>query len=404
MSTVSQGPLIDKIQLTSVSDLITFTNKSILEYSAKTLVQVSEEVYKYTDGGQPADFDGWKVVNDNIRSGYDNEKRVVIYQNGDDYIIGFKGTDSFEDWLQDFSILPVPFTPTDDQGRIPGSYQTHKGFNELYTDNRKGDAIAQQLIQFIRNTTINKLYLTGHSLGGALAKLCLYDLMCSLKDHEMPELIGLTFAEPCISYKEDLAKYFEKLYQNLTGAGKKINYARMVIQHDLVPILLLPIGYHHGGETITISEGGPLEHSIAYHKLSVQHYFDRREAPFTVRKDGEDVYLEGGMLCANKKNIVDLISEVNNLTDVFPGITNINLQFKPGVIYGYDVVITGKSPYSLDEKILLTFYFEDGNKDKKRVYQGNQRTMSYNAEKPNIVKVKYEKIRTWKEEQGEVES
>lgn len=83
-------------------------------------------------------------------------------------IFAFTGTFLLSQWVADATYGQVP--PTALHGYVPGVL-AHRGFYSIYL------SIRDQLLQFYRvaSSTLEELYITGHSLGGALSTLCAFD-------------------------------------------------------------------------------------------------------------------------------------------------------------------------------------------------------------------------------------
>ena len=345
----------------------TFTNTAILKPASELLVKVAQAVYSLPE--KPASVDSWIPLEgfDNIIDGT-KESRAAIFaasDNSREYIIAFKGSESFKSWIADFSITPVAFTPHDDQHRTEGTADVHEGFNEVYDKKISTKSMADVLFQFIKTTAIDKLYITGHSLGGAVAKLFLYDLMKSLNSDAFLDIICVTFAAPKIGI-ENTKQDFESLYDILVGQGKQINYINMVIIHDIVPDLP-PYPYVFSGEYLYIHSGNPIEHEIVYYIKWINTYFDLSESNFRVEKNHGIISLVEGKLAWTGKNIIDLVPGYTKLSDIFPRVDNINLICDPGKWYDYTVNLDGGS-YSHTKTSHLTFHYEDGSSQSKSIF------------------------------------
>ncbi|MHB0958299.1 MAG: lipase family protein [Pirellulaceae bacterium] len=132
-----------------------------------------------------------------------------VISGGDVTVVAFRGTDFAElsDWIANFRATDAD-TP---HGAI------HSGFNDAYASMKP--QIAQILAE--RNTT--HLWVTGHSLGGAIAVVCAYDFVKSGK-HKIDGI--MTFGQPRVA-REELAGYIDHI---LIG-----RFARFVNGDDLVP-------------------------------------------------------------------------------------------------------------------------------------------------------------------------
>ena len=136
--------------------------------------------------------------------------------------------------------LAVRDTPKEERGGMP---LVHRGFLDycqaaLFTDAAEGETAGERLAADLRAHPSEKLYLTGHSLGGAAAILAaarLSDLGVS-----PDQLIVTTFGAPAVGNED-----FVRTYQD------RFTLRRVVMRGDPVKDALpSPLGFHHFGERI----------------------------------------------------------------------------------------------------------------------------------------------------------
>jgi len=137
-------------------------------------------------------------------------------------VVAFRGTD-FNEW-SDWGVNKRITPEATDDGSI------HSGFSRAY------DGLSAQVSQLLAGRKIDHLWLTGHSLGGALATVCAYRLESS-GEHHIHGL--LTFGQPRIA-KIELARRLDVLLDD--------RYAWFVNGNDMVP--KTPRGYDPAGTMI----------------------------------------------------------------------------------------------------------------------------------------------------------
>ncbi len=149
-----------------------------------------------------------------------------------DILVAIRGTQTLMDWLSDFDLTLQLFN----------GVHVHQGFALLY--NQIKVSIDQLL-----GVAVIPTYVVGHSLGGALATLCAFDLA-----HQR-QVTLTTFASPRVG-----AVDFEVPFKQLIT-----NYSRIVNVGDLVPQIPPPPIYAHVGEEVTVQGGFDfLDWSVAH--------------------------------------------------------------------------------------------------------------------------------------------
>lgn len=159
-------------------------------------------------------------------------------------ILAIRGTKTTTEWLADIDAVPVPWITYPTAGLV------HMGFQLVY------EHICKSIHQLLGNYTAQaqEIWITGHSLGAALAILAAYDVAKAFPAAKVPELY--TFAGPRTG-DPTFAGNFNRLIPQC---------ARIVNFMDVVPQVPLPPLYEHvGAETLVYGGFNPLDISYAHH-------------------------------------------------------------------------------------------------------------------------------------------
>jgi hypothetical protein len=160
--------------------------------------------------------------------------QAVIAQTDDAVIVTFRGTQQIEDFLTDALIVPT----------VPEGI--HSGFHDWALVGLPG------VLSAIQDAGDKKVWLTGHSLGGALAQVTAYYMAAArLIDEQAPEAQGIvTFGSPRVFTALSPAGI---LYGETYGESRS---QRWVDQFDPVPHLVPSPLYLHLSEWTLISVDG----------------------------------------------------------------------------------------------------------------------------------------------------
>ena len=195
------------------------------------------------------------------------DTQAAVLSNSKVTIVVFRGSETITDWINDFTFQLQA---------APGSWgrgvRVHKGFaNALHT-------VYLQIKQAVANSN-KPVYVTGHSLGGALATLCAYRLQKVDGIH----VSGVyTFGAPRVGNSEFKEEYNKILLEETF---------RWVNKYDTTPqvpnygpgVVALPTTYYHVGQLNYIPPYGvvmmnandfePSQSSGGDH--SMDHYFNK---------------------------------------------------------------------------------------------------------------------------------
>jgi triacylglycerol lipase len=157
-------------------------------------------------------------------------------------IVSFRGTETPQDWLQDFDALAFPFPDVANSGLV------HQGFDAVYR------TIRESVIAGVNAVRPNaaSLWVTGHSLGGAVAVLAAFDLAKNTVAPLVPQIYS--FAGPRVGddvFKKNFDQTIPLCY-------------RVWNRWDIVPQLPAPPQYIHVGQGIEVDGGFTLDLAKAH--------------------------------------------------------------------------------------------------------------------------------------------
>lgn len=165
-------------------------------------------------------------------SGQDTEGFLAEFD--DVAVLAFRGTQQPRDWIANLDLWPQRFAPLD--GRV------HGGFAKAW------DHVAAVVMPALERLDGKRLWITGHSLGGAVA------LLAAATHHD--KTVGLvTFGQP---------RMLKRKANEKANAIFNTRYTRLVHGNDIVP--KVPPNFGHTGQLShfdtfgdQINSGGSLE-------------------------------------------------------------------------------------------------------------------------------------------------
>ena len=222
-----------------------------LQYARNTTLPIANAIYSRFQG-KPGDVPGIthladitaeRTELDSIAAGEDAETRKLLYQVfGDNNLFGgleredatgtgfvvFRGTQTIADWAENASFLVSQFK------EVAGAPAVHLGFHRVYQLVRK--SLTSQLASLNFAVGLNRVVVTGHSLGGAVASLCALDLA---SHGVLPNVECCTFASPRAFFLS--SRSFD------TAVPRSLRVANPLDIVTEVPPIVLGYVHVHGG-------------------------------------------------------------------------------------------------------------------------------------------------------------
>ena len=175
------------------------------------------------------------------------DTQALVSEEFGQIVVAFRGSSSTRDWLTNAQFTLEDLIYTRHQAAQPCLASVHKGFLRAF------DSVVVELLHDVRNRLTRlpgaRIYVTGHSLGGALATLCALDF----HRLNLPVERVVTFGCPRVGNK-----HFARLYNAALGE-KTFN---LVNEGDPVPLVpTLALGYRDCGQEIFLRRNGAVEYN-----------------------------------------------------------------------------------------------------------------------------------------------
>ena len=215
---------------------------------------------------------GWNFSLVNLKNSRANVKAGIyenIFQNRKTKILVIAGTEDIKDVEVDFRLGKVPLHEGTDENIF-----VHCGFRD-YTDSALNSGLKDFLLDDLKNNPDEILYITGHSLGGAVALMTAIRLCDAGAD--MNKIIVITFGAPALGNRE-LADAYEN----------KIDLTRIELSGDVIKKSLQSLGYVHFGNSVRYQpekSSTQSAHSMAvYLDTAIRNYYDNGGGNFPANK------------------------------------------------------------------------------------------------------------------------
>ena len=199
---------------------------------------------------------GWQIETLSQKTNRADAKAYLVSK-GDVKILTIAGTESLRDVEVDFRFGRVHLhddTTLDAYDKkTADKFFVHRGFRD-YADVVLSNGLAERLKNSLDKNPNSTLYLTGHSLGGAVAIVAGIRLIDSGVDSSRLKVI--TFGSPAVG-SHKLAKNYED----------KLDLTRVVMRGDVMKKTLRVLGYVQFGETVEYRQHVSDDHTP--HKMAV---------------------------------------------------------------------------------------------------------------------------------------
>ncbi|KAL3506294.1 hypothetical protein ACH5RR_031676 [Cinchona calisaya] len=184
-------------------------------------------------------------------------------------VVAFRGTEQarWKDLRTDLMLVPAGLNPERIGGDFKQEVQVHSGFLSAY------DSVRTRIIRLVKQVVGYNdddpqplfkwhVYVTGHSLGGALATLLALELSSSqLAKHGSISVTMYNFGSPRVGNKK-----FAEVY------NKKVKDSWRVVNHrDIIPTVPRLMGYCHVAQPVYLA-AGDLENALENMSLMADGY------------------------------------------------------------------------------------------------------------------------------------
>ena len=178
------------------------------------------------------------ILDKQFCTGSDEVPIAFIATSGENIFLVFRGTATIEEWIKDAEFFKEPYTFVENAGN------TEEGFTKIYSTIH--NSIVDNINELSNSGSFTTLFVTGHSLGAALAILSVPEV---IKNTSFTQPIMYNFAGPRVGDST-----FKNLYDSLIDTSW-----RVVNTNDLVPHLPPEfLNYIHVNTEMPITFGQPI--------------------------------------------------------------------------------------------------------------------------------------------------
>uniref|UniRef100_A0A7S0ZI62 Fungal lipase-type domain-containing protein n=1 Tax=Timspurckia oligopyrenoides TaxID=708627 RepID=A0A7S0ZI62_9RHOD len=172
---------------------------------------------------------------------YDSSGFVGIHHTGKYIVAAFRGTVSLKNWISNVKTVTMEARKAGGvYAQLPSDVKVHLGFWQTFAS--IGTEMVQEVLRLHNENPGYLVYVTGHSLGGAMATHCALYLALSGVSSNL--LRVYTFGQPRVGTDAFRREFNARINQ----------FYRIVNNHDIVPHLpSMATGFRHVGEEMWFS-------------------------------------------------------------------------------------------------------------------------------------------------------
>lgn len=247
------NPILQEISYTTVVDLLRMT---LLVYNYDKdikLINADDTVEAFVDGlKNKGEFEQLhlnetrkKVLEDiayNVPSGKlvkfiqdettDVQVGITICESKRRVCVVFRGSESKSDWYYDLLIM---------KHKLTDKIGVHTGFYKQLTESNVYEQIVSEIKNLLDKHPDFAIYITGHSLGGALSTLCGYMLSTEIENH----INVVSFASPRVG---------NSAWKQAFNSKTNLTHFRVTNNRDIVTAFPIYRYYHVGHNIRLLSE------------------------------------------------------------------------------------------------------------------------------------------------------
>jgi len=171
---------------------------------------------------------------------------AFVATSGSNIYVVFRGTKTVDEWISDADFPLVSYTY---------GGKTEEGFTDIYNTLAVTSAVASAA----ESGNYNNVYITGHSLGAALAVLAVPDI---IENTDFKNPVMYNFAGPRVGDAD-----FKSLYE-----GYEIDSRRIYNTNDIVPTLPpTEFSYVHVDTGYPVTFGAPITGPTDFRQIAINH-------------------------------------------------------------------------------------------------------------------------------------